>query len=284
MTREDVALPLRLPTVGALTLVSLVGLAAFAWPLFVDAGSGLAHSADAPWLFAALLPLVLIVVVAQLNDGGMDAKTVALLGLLAAVGTGLRVLGTGMAGVEPVFVLLILAARAFGPGFGFVLGQLTLVASAMVTGGVGPWLPFQMMAAGWVALGAGLLPPARGRAEIALVAGYGAIAGVVYGVLINMWFWPFATGLGSGLGYVAGDALGANLARYLAFFLATSLLWDVIRGVLTAALCLVAGRPVLNALRRASRRAAFAAQPAFTTSTTSGQQEAGPPPGSQLRE
>jgi energy-coupling factor transport system substrate-specific component len=257
--------PLRLRprTLAALVLVSLVGVAAFGWPFLVEPGSAVAHSTDAPWLFAALLPLVLLVVVAQLADGGLDAKTVALLGLLTAVGTGLRILGTGIAGVEPVFVLLILAGRALGPGFGFVLGQLTLVASALVTGGVGPWLPFQMIAAGWVALGAGLLPPARGRTEIALVAGYAMVAGVVYGMLINLWFWPFVTGLGSGIGFIAGEPVWANLARYGAFFIATSLVWDVIRGVFTASLCVVAGRPVLAALRRAARRAAFGAVAEF---------------------
>jgi energy-coupling factor transport system substrate-specific component len=259
--------PLRLRprSVAALLLVSLVGVAAFGWPFLVDPGSGLAHSTDAPWLFAALLPLVLLVVVAQLADGGMDAKTVAMLGLLTAVGTGLRVLGTGMAGVEPVFFLLILAGRALGPGFGFVLGQLTLVASALVTGGVGPWLPFQMIAAGWVALGAGFLPPARGRPEIVLVAAYAMVAGMAYGLLINLWFWPFATGLGSDLGFVAGDPVWANLARYGAFFVATSLVWDVIRGIFTAALCVVAGRPVLAALRRAARRASFDAVAEFSS-------------------
>jgi len=259
--------PLRLRprTIAALLLVSAVGVVAFGWPFLVDPGSGLAHSSDAPWLFAALLPIILVVVVAQLADGAMDAKTVAMLGLLTAVGTGLRVLGTGIAGVEPVFVLLILAGRALGPGFGFVLGQLTLVASALVTGGVGPWLPFQMIAAGWVALGAGLLPRARGRAEIALVASYAAVAGLAYGLLINLWFWPFTAGLGSGLGFVAGDSLGANLARYGAFFVATSLVWDVIRGVFTSALCIVAGGPFLAALRRAARRASFDAVPQFET-------------------
>lgn len=259
------AIPIRLRprTVAALVLVSIVGVVAFGWPFLIDPGAGLAHSTDAPWLFAALLPFVLVVVVAQLADGGMDAKTVAMLGLLTAVGTGLRILGTGIAGVEPVFFLLILAGRALGPGFGFVLGQITLLASALVTGGVGPWLPFQMIAAGWVALGAGLLPPARGRAEIALVAGYAFIAGLAYGLLINLWFWPFTTGLGSGLGFVADDPISANLVRYGAFFLATSLVWDLIRGIFTAALCVVAGRPVLAALRRAARRASFDAVAEF---------------------
>lgn len=255
----DVAvIRLRPRSVAAIVLVSLVGIAAFGWPFLADPGSGLAHSADAPWLFAALLPLLLLVVLAQLSDGGMDAKAVALLGVLAAIGTGLRVIGTGAGGVEPVFVLFVLAGRALGPGFGFVLGQLTLATSALVTGGVGPWLPFQMVAAGWIALGAGLLPPVRGRREVWMLAAYGALAGVGYGLLINLWFWPFSSYAESAISFVPGAPVTENLVRYAVFLTTTSLAWDVIRGVLTAALCLVAGRAVLGALRRAARRANFA--------------------------
>ena len=64
------------------------------------------------------------------------------------------------------------------PGFGFVLGATTLFASALVTGGVGPWLPFQMLGAAWVGWGAGMLPPLRGRAEMLMLAAYGAVAGL----------------------------------------------------------------------------------------------------------
>ena len=113
-----------------------------------------------PLLFTLLLPLVLMVVLSELADGGIDAKAVAMLGVLTAVGAALRPLGTGVAGFEPVFFLLVLAGRAFGPGFGFVLGATTLFASALTTGGVGPWLPFQMLAAAWVGVGPGLLPAA----------------------------------------------------------------------------------------------------------------------------
>jgi energy-coupling factor transport system substrate-specific component len=258
-----VAIRLRVRTAVALVLISVVGVVAFGWPFLADIGSRLSHSADAPWLFAALLPLLLVVVVAQLADGEMDAKSVAMLGVLAAVGTGLRVLGTGAGGVEPVFFLFVLAGRALGAGFGFVLGQLTLLASALVTGGVGPWLPFQMIAAGWVGLGAGLLPEVRGRAEVMMLGVYGAFAGLFYGLLINLWFWPFATYADNAVSFDPGVAITVNLVHYAAFFFATSFVWDAVRGALTAALCLVAGRPVLAALRRAGRRANFRPEAEF---------------------
>ncbi len=248
----------------ALALCSAMGLVGFGWPFLLRAGPALdtSHAADAPWLFALLLPLLAAVVVAELSSGGMDAKAVAMLGMLAAVGAALRALGPGTAGLEPTFLVIVLGGRVFGRGFGFVLGAVTIVAGALVTGGVGPWLPFQMFAAGWVGFFAGSLPPVRGRAEAWVVAAYGLVAGLGYGALMNLWFWPFA-GYGPEVSYLAGDSLLANAHRYLVFYLTTSLGYDLPRGVFTMVLVLVLGPTVLASLRRAARRAAFDAAPQF---------------------
>jgi energy-coupling factor transport system substrate-specific component len=120
-----------------------------------------------------------------------------------------------------------------------------------------------MLGAAWVGLLAGLLPRASGRVEVIMLAAYGLVSGLLYGVLLNMSFWPFATYLESSLSYVPGDALTDNLARFAAFDLATSLGWDLVRGITNAILVLALGRPVLLALRRASRRAAFEAPRVF---------------------
>jgi len=255
----------RTRSAAALAIASTTGLLAFCWPLLVRSDSLLAQSSTAPLVLALLLPLLVAVVLAELADNGMDAKSVALLGVLAAVGAALRPLGTGVAGFEPVFFLLVLAGRALGRGFGFVLGALTLFASALLTGGVGPWLPYQMLGAAWVGFLAGCLPPARGRREVLLVAGYGAVAGLVYGFLLDLSFWPYATGLGSSVSYVAGAGLGPNLGRFLAFWVTTSLGFDIPRALLTGALVVAAGPAVLLALRRAARRAAFDAPVEFDT-------------------
>lgn len=257
--------PLRLRPRAALALLvaSLIGLAAFGWPLLAGPDSGLAHATDAPLVFAVLLVAVLAVVLAELADGGMDAKAVALLGVLSAVGAALRPLGTGVAGFEPVFFLLVLAGRVLGPTFGFVLGSTTLFASALLTAGVGPWLPFQMLGAAWVGAGAGLLPPVRGRLEVVLLAVYAAVAGLAYGLALNLSFWPFTVGPGSAISFVAGDPVLDNLRRFLTFSVATSLGFDVPRAVVTATLVAVTGTPILRALRRATRRAAFDAPVRF---------------------
>ena len=51
-----------------------------------------------------------------------------------------------------------LAGYIFGARFGFLLGVMTLLVSALLTGGVGPWLPYQMFTAGWIGLTSGWLP------------------------------------------------------------------------------------------------------------------------------
>ena len=257
-------LPVRLRSGVALAATFAIGIVAFGWPFLTRPGSALdtSHSADAPMVFVLMLPLLAAVVLAELTSGGMDAKAVAMLGMLAAVGGALRALGPGTAGLEPSFAVIILGGRVFGKGFGFVLGAVTLFTGALVTGGVGPWLPFQMMAAGWVGFLAGCLPASRGRVEVGTVAAYSFVVSLAFGAVMNLWFWPFAS-YGPETSFVAGDAFSANLSRYTVFYVTTSLPWDLGRAVLTALVVLLAGTALLRALRRASRRAAFDVPVAF---------------------
>ncbi|MET4078495.1 ECF transporter S component [Janibacter sp. UYMM211] len=257
------AVQLRPWSTAAVVMSSVVGLLAFGWPLLISPEMASEHSADAPLVLALLLPFVLAVVLAEVAEGGLDVKAVAMLGVLSAVGAILRPMGAGTAGVETVFFLLVLAGRVFGPGFGFVLGTTTLFSSALLTAGVGPWLPFQMLGAAWVGLGAGLLPRARGRAEIALLAGYGALAALLYGVALNFAFWPFTVQGESAITFVPGAPALENLQRFLVYSVSTSLGWDIGRALTTVLLVCLTGRAVLGALRRASRKAAFDAQGRF---------------------
>ena len=257
------------PTWLVLTIGSVAGLAMFLWPLLISPPAGTAHNAEAPYIFVIILPLIIAVILAELSGGGLDVKAIAMLGLLSGVGAALRPLGAGTAGIETMFFLLVLAGRVYGSGFGFVLGCTTMFASSLLTGGVGPWLPFQMLAAAWVGLGAGALPKCRGRAEITMLAVYGAFSAFAFGFLLNRWFWPFALGVFTGEGanpglqFVPGDAVLSNLHRFFLFTLATSTFgWDAGRAITTVIAICTVGVPVLAALRRARRRAAF--QPSIT--------------------
>ena len=242
----------------AILLASVAGLAMFVWPLLFSPEPGAGHHTDAPYVFVGILPVLLAVVLAEISDGGIDAKALALLGVLAALGAALRPMGAGTAGIELVFFLLVLGGRVYGPGFGFLLGAVTLFASSILTGGIGPWLPFQMLGSAWVGMGAGLLPRVRGKAEIGMLAAYGGLSALVYGLLMNLWFWPFAIGGDTDLSFVAGASVGENLHRFVLFTLASSTLgWDLGRAITNVVAIVLIGPAALGVLRRAARRAAF---------------------------
>jgi energy-coupling factor transport system substrate-specific component len=246
-----------------LTLATVAGLMMFIWPLLL-VPDPTAEQITPPFVFLALLPILVVVVVVELTEGGMDSKTLAMLGVLTAVNAALRSLGAGLAGVELVFFLLVLGGRVFGAGFGFVLGCSSLFASALLTSGVGPWLPYQMLCAGWIGLGAGLLPKAaRGRKEIGMLVVYGIVCAYGFGFLMNLSSWPFVLGIevaghSGTLAFVPGAPMVENLQRFLVYTLLTSTGgWDTGRAITNSIAIVVLGPAVLATLRRAARRASY---------------------------
>jgi energy-coupling factor transport system substrate-specific component len=243
---------------AVIVMASFLGIVAFFWP-FVIAPGTFGDTAMPPLMFGALLILVVAVVFAEIAEGGIDAKAIAMLGVLSAIGAALRPLGAGTAGIETIFFTLVIAGRVFGPGFGFALGCTTLFASALITGGVGPWMPYQMFGCAWVGLFAGLLPRATGRRELLLLAAYGAISGYVFGFMVNLSFWPFSVDPHSTIAYLPGAPFATNIQRYLLYDGSTSLGWDTGRAITNLICILVVGPAMLATFRRAARRAAFEA-------------------------
>lgn len=237
--------------IAVLAAANVLALAAFCWPLLAAAFPEDAAAA-LPFAALAIAPLAAIAVVVSMDGSVRSAHTVALLGVLAAVGSAVRVASTGVGGVEAVFILLILAGRAFGPRFGMLLGAATIALSSALWGGIGPWTPFQIFACAWVGAGAGLLPRrVRGKAELWMLGGYGVLASYLFGLLTNLWFWPFAVGAGTGISYVPGAPLAINVSSFLLYSLVTSTAgWDTLRAVTTVIGIAVVGRAILAALRR----------------------------------
>lgn len=232
-----------------LGLVSLSGLLLFVWPFL-----GLGLPAPAPALAVALGAAAALLLM-EVGARHMDARRLALLAALAAVDAALRMaLVTGVGGFSPVFFLILCAGYAFGPSFGFLTGALSLAVSALATGGVGPWLPYQVFAAGWVGVAAGLVGLGRrgrppGRQDLFLLALVGAATGFAFGAAMDVWDWTFFRG-SPGLGWVPGLPAGAALHRFASFYLATSPAYDSFRAAGNAVLALALGAPVLAALAR----------------------------------
>lgn len=244
---------------ATLVLGSVLAMLAFSWPLV-----GLALPSDArggfPFVAIGLVPALIVTVSLALDHELSSVKTIAMLGVLAAAGTAVRIASTGVGGFEAVFIVLILGGRAFGARFGFLLGVLTIGLSSLLWGGVGPWTAFQMFAAGWVGAGAGLLPRnaqrtpgATGRRiELIWLIGYGVLASYLFGAIMNLWFWPFAVGPQTAVSYLPGAGAAENLERFAVYTLVTSTLtWDTVRALTTAIGLALVGGPTLAALRRA---------------------------------
>jgi energy-coupling factor transport system substrate-specific component len=179
--------------------------------------------------------------------------------VLTALNAVVRLAGAGTSGIETAFFLIILGAYVFGPGFGFLLASGSILVSALISGGVGPWLPFQMMAAGLVGIGAAMLPHLKSSwmTRTVLVA-YGIFAAFAYGALMTMWNWPFLAGVGTDVSYLAGAGLVENLRRFVSYELLTGgLVWDAGRALTTSILLLLTAPALLSALRRAANRAGF---------------------------
>lgn len=238
------------------TLASFIAFLAFTWPLYLpESLLGFTLTQDRYWIFFLFIPIALIALAIEINRGAIDIKAIALLAVLAALAASLRQIGAGAVGIEPMWFLIILAARVFGPSFGFALGAIAMSLSALLTGGIGPWLPFQIMAASWIGLLAGCLPRAlRGRVEIVLLMLVSLLSGMSFGLLMDLQLWPWIVGSDTSLSFQPGAAISENFNRFLTFHFLTAMAWDIPRSILTAILVWITGRPVINALRRTQRK------------------------------
>ena len=244
-----------------LAIASLFSIAGFIWPFFYS-GQDLPRTQLFFWI-AILAATVLVIF--EVSSSGLDAKSVALLGVLAALISALRPLGAGAVGIEPMWFVLILSARVFGASFGFLLGIISMFTSALLTGGLGPWLGYQMFAAAWIGMAAGLLPKrVSGKSEIAMLLAFGALAAGVFGILMDLQFWPWALGSNTQLSYLPGGTIAENLSRFITFHFASAMAWDIPRAIFTCVLIAFTGPSVLSALRRTYTRAAFSTPVVFS--------------------
>lgn len=187
------------------------------------------------------------------------SRQLALLGVLAALNSVVRLMGAGVAGIETAFVLIILSGYVFGARFGFLLATLSMLTSALLSGGVGPWLLFQVLAAALIGLGAGWLPKPKSLGiKLAILSVYAVIASYLYGALVTFWTWPLFTGPGTAISYLEGGSFTENALRFLQFQLVSGgLIWDTGRAITTVALILITGKTLLTTLNRATNRAIF---------------------------
>ncbi len=247
-----------------IAVVSIAGLALFLWPFL-----GFGVTPEAPAL-AVTLAAVASLTLMEVGARRLDSGRLALLAALAAIDAALRLaLVNGIGGFSPIFFLVLAAGYEFGPSYGFLVGSFSLLVSAVVTGGVGPWLPYEAFAVGWVGLASGLaglavrrIRPARrswlpSRVDIAVLVVVAVLTGFAYGIVTDVYDWvAFYRGV-ENVGWSPGLAPGAALAQFGRFYVLTSLAWDSFRAGGDAIAVVAFGTPVLMALGRLRARLGY---------------------------
>jgi energy-coupling factor transport system substrate-specific component len=253
-----------------IALVSLAGLLLFVWPFL---GLGLAPEVPA---LAVTIGAIAALGLMEFGARRLDSGRLALLASLAAIDAALRLaLVSGIGGFSPIFFLVLAAGFEFGVSYGFLVGAFSLLVSALVTGGVGPWLPYETFAVGWVGASAGLAGMAvrrirtirsgsapreswrPDRLDLGALVVVAVVTGFAYGALTDIWGWvAFYRGVES-IGWNPGLTPGETMAQFGRYYAITSLGWDAFRAVGDSIAILVLGSPVLMSLGRLRARLGF---------------------------
>jgi energy-coupling factor transport system substrate-specific component len=242
---------MRVPTGVTIAGASVLGAGLFGWP-FLGGKPGATG--------AAALAVGTVAAIAAIEIGArrLSTRDLALLAGLAALAAASRaVLVTGVGGFSPLFLFVLCGGYVFGVEYGFLLGATSLLVSALVTGGIGPWLPYQLFAVGWVGAAAGWAGTRRADAptfrHVGVLAAVGVLAGYGFGAVMDIWNWTFYQS-SPGLGFQPGMPAGTALAHFGNFYLLTSLGYDSFRAAGNAVMVVVLGLPILVALDRLRRR------------------------------
>jgi energy-coupling factor transport system substrate-specific component len=250
-------------------LTTGLGIFAYIYPLLETTNQRILSSNrqnELPIMMAMILALCSIVLIYEIQQYRLNTKLIALLGILIAINSTLRFIDLTLpvlGGFSPVFFLILITGYVFGGRMGFLMGSLTMLVSALITGGVGPWLPNQMLTAGWVGVSAALarrlvlLTRQENKpAEWIILLIFGFLWGYLFGAITNLWFWPFLSGP-SNQQFAPGSNLLVSMRNYGVFYLATSLIWDTTRAIGNILLILFFGKATIKVLRRFQKRFSF---------------------------
>jgi energy-coupling factor transport system substrate-specific component len=233
------------------------GALLLAWPF---AGQAAPDYAPA---FALIAGAVLVLAALEAAARRLETRTLALLAAIAALDSVVRAaFPIGFGGFSPFFFLVLCTGYALGPSLGFVAGALAMLASDVAIGALGPYVPYQLLAAGWTGALAGwaggvLRPRGAPRLrDLLALAAAGAATGFLFGAVTDVLDWTTYY-RGAAFGWTPGLSPAEAGRRFGEFYLATSLAYDSLRALGSAILVVALGAPVLAALMRFRARLNF---------------------------
>ena len=133
-----------------------------------------------------ILSLGIAVLALLLFSAGIERKNIGSRRMvLVAVMTALAVIGRFIPLFKPITALCIMAGIYLGAESGFLCGALSVLISNLYFG-QGPWTPFQMLGFGLIGLFAGYLSQTLLKSRVLLIV-YGAVAGIAYSFIMDIW-------------------------------------------------------------------------------------------------
>lgn len=130
-------------------------------------------------LIAAILTLVLFIAGVERKKTGSRRL------VITAIMTALAVLGRFIPVFKPVTAVAVMSGMYLGKEAGFLTGAISALISNFYFG-QGPWTPFQMLSWGIIGYLAGVIQGVLKKSKASLAA-YGAAAGIVYSLIMDVW-------------------------------------------------------------------------------------------------
>jgi len=130
-------------------------------------------------LIAAILTLVLFIAGVERKKTGSRRL------VITAIMTALATLGRFIPVFKPVTAVAVMSGSYLGGEAGFLTGAISALISNFYFG-QGPWTPFQMLSWGLIGYFAGSMQKLLKKSKVCLAA-YGAVAGIVYSMIMDVW-------------------------------------------------------------------------------------------------
>lgn len=153
-------------------------------------------------------------------------------------------------GITMAFLLPIASGVVFGPTFGFIIGQLSMLVGGVFMGAFGPWMPYQAILMGIVGYYAGFLFHRIGTKYLGIpVVLYAFFVSFIYGYWMSITYWPIAV-----KGMTVPVTWMGKLETYNGLYAITSMVWDASRAVGNIAVFAIFFVPTYELLLRAKNR------------------------------
>lgn len=203
-------------------------------PLIIIIGFTVFKGKEYAFIMMAVTILAMIPFFVTFEKREQDSKKMIIVAVMIALSVLSRLVFAVTPGFKPVTAMVIITALYFGPEAGFMTGALTALISNLYFA-QGPWTPFQMFVWGLIGFVAGTFR-FKLLKNMPLLLIYGALSGVVYSLLMDVWLVLWYEG-------------GFNLLRYQVAVVA-AVPTMIIYGVSNVAFLLLLHKPLGVKLNR----------------------------------